>query len=72
MLSEVVTHAVERGPSDCLAYPEAVQNSYTCGHQSFAARFLFGKVAALEELHLEATSSQQNRKRGTCNAAARN
>jgi hypothetical protein len=72
MLSEVVTHAVERGPSDRLANPEAVQNSYTSRHQSLTARFLFGKVAALEELHLQATSSKQNRKRGTCNAAAGN
>jgi hypothetical protein len=72
MFSEVVTHAVERGASDCLAHPEAVQNRYTSGHQSFAAWFLFGKVAALEELHLQATSSKQNRRRGTCNAAAGN
>jgi hypothetical protein len=63
MLSEVVTHAVKRRPSYCLADSKAVQNSYTCGHQSFAARFLFGKIAAFEELHVEATSSQQNRKR---------
>jgi hypothetical protein len=72
MLSEVVTHAIERGTSDCLANPEAVQNGNTSRHQSFAARFLFGKMAALEELHLQATSSQQNRKCGTCNAAAGN
>jgi hypothetical protein len=72
MLSEVVAHAVEWGASDCLAHPEAVQNGNTCRHQSFAARFLFGKVAALEELHLQAASSKQNRKRGTCNAATGN
>jgi hypothetical protein len=72
MLFEVVTHAVERGPSDCLAHPEAVQNGNTCRHQSFAAWFLFGKVVALEELHVQATSSKQNRKRGSCNAAAGN
>jgi hypothetical protein len=68
MLSEVVTHAVERDASDS----KAVQDSYTSGHQSFAARFLSGKVAALEELHLETTSSHENRKRGACNAAAGN
>jgi hypothetical protein len=71
VLSEVVTHAVKRGASDCLAHPEAVQNGNPSRHQSFAACFLFGKVAALEDLHLQATSSKQNRKGGTCNAAAR-
>jgi hypothetical protein len=72
VLSEVVTHAVERDASDCLTDSKAVQDSYASGHQSFAARFLFGKVAALEELHLETTSSHENRKRGACNAAAGN
>jgi len=72
MLSEVVTHAVEWDASDCLAHSEAVQNGNTSGHQPFAAWFLFGKVAALEKLHLQTTSSQQNRKRGTCNATAGN
>jgi len=72
VLSEVVTHAVKRGAPDRLGHPEAVQNGNPSRHQSFAAWFLFGKVAALEDLHLQTTSSKQNRKTGTCNAAAGN
>jgi hypothetical protein len=72
MLSEVVTHAIEWGAADRLPHSEAIQNVHTSGHQSFAAWFLFGKVAALEEFHLHATSSKQNRKRGTRNAPTAN
>src|SRR6266436_4772594 len=72
MISGVVPHAVERSASDYLSHTKTVQNGHTSRHQSFAAWFLFGKVAALEEFHLQATSSKQNCKRGTCNAAAGN
>jgi len=72
MISRVVPHAVERGAAHCLAHTETVQNSHTGRHQSFAAWFLSGEMAALEELHLQATSSKQNRKSGTCNAGPGN
>jgi len=72
MISRVVPHAVERGAAHCRAHTETVQNGHTGRHQSFAAWFLSGEMAALEELHLQATSSKQNRKSGTCNAGPGN
>jgi len=60
MISRVVPHAVESGCRPLLAHTETVQNGHTGRHQSFAAWFLSGEMAALEELHLQATSSKQN------------
>src|SRR5579864_2085667 len=69
LIPEMVANAIERRTAHRLRQAQPVQNGHTGWHQAFTAWLFPRKPRTLEKFDDQATSSKQNRQRGTRDAA---
>jgi hypothetical protein len=57
---EMVPDSDKRRAFARITYPQSVERSHACGHESFSARFFFRELATLEQFHGQAHAPEMD------------